>query len=60
MPVPKRKTSKSVGRKRRTHQKTSAPNVSTCSECGEPKEMHRACKACGTYKGRKVIQIDED
>lgn len=60
MAVPKRRTSKSVGRKRRTHQKTTAPNVSTCSECGEPKLMHHACKACGKYRGRDVIQVEEE
>lgn len=60
MAVPKRRTSKSKVRKRRTHQKTDAPNVATCSECGEPKERHRACKECGSYKGRKVLAMDED
>lgn len=60
MAVPKRRTSKSRARKRRTHQKTLAPNVSTCSDCGEPKEMHRACPSCGIYKGRAVIQVNND
>jgi large subunit ribosomal protein L32 len=60
MAVPKRRTSKSKVRKRRTHQKTLAPNVSTCSQCGAAKEMHRACTECGTYKGRTVIEMDND
>ena len=60
MAVPKRKTSKSVARKRRTHYKTDAPNVSVCPECGEPKMMHQACPDCGTYKGRSVLAEDEE
>lgn len=60
MAVPKRKTSKSKVGKRRTHQKTSAPNVSACPQCGEPKMMHKACPECGTYKGRTVIEVDDE
>ena len=37
MAVPKRKTSKSKRNKRRTHQKTLPPNLSTCPDCGEAK-----------------------
>ena len=60
MPVPKRKTSKSKRDKRRTHQKIDAPNVSVCPECGESKLPHHACLACGSYKGRTVIETDEE
>ncbi len=56
MAVPKRKTSKSVAKKRRTHQKTSAPNLASCSQCGEAKLPHTACLSCGDYKGRTVIE----
>jgi large subunit ribosomal protein L32 len=60
MAVPKRKTSKSKARKRRTHYKTDAPNVSVCPECGEAKMMHQACPDCGSYKGRSVLAEDEE
>ncbi len=60
MPVPKRKTSKSKRDKRRTHKKTAAPNLSTCPECGEEKLPHRACPSCGSYKGRDVIEPEEE
>lgn len=56
MPVPKRRTSKSKRDKRRTHKKTAAPNVTECSECGEVKLPHHACRSCGSYKGREVIK----
>ena len=60
MAVPKQKTSKSRRDKRRTHKKATAPNVSTCPQCGEPKESHRACQNCGTYKGREVLDQEEE
>lgn len=54
MAVPKQKSSKSRGRKRRTHQKVAAPTVTVCSECQEAKLPHAACPACGAYRGRNV------
>ncbi|MFO7964887.1 MAG: 50S ribosomal protein L32 [Desulfobacterales bacterium] len=59
MPLPKRKTSKSKRDKRRTHQKTSAPNVTRCPQCGESRLPHHACPSCGTYKGRSVAETEE-
>ena len=59
MALPKRKKSKSRRDKRRTHQKTDAPNLSTCPECGEAKLPHHACPSCGYYKGRKVADTEE-
>ena len=59
MAVPKRKTSKSKRDKRRTHQKLSAPNLSTCPQCGEATLPHRACPECGYYKDRNVIEPEE-
>jgi large subunit ribosomal protein L32 len=59
MAVPKHKVSKSKRDKRRTHQKTEAPNVSVCPQCGEIKLPHRVCAECGTYKGRNVTEGKE-
>ncbi|MBF0112468.1 MAG: 50S ribosomal protein L32 [Desulfamplus sp.] len=56
MAVPKKKVSKSRGRKRRTHQKVSVPTYTTCPECKETKLPHAACPACGVYRGRSVIR----
>lgn len=58
MAVPKRKTSKSRRDKRRTHKKVAAPAVNECPECGEPKQPHRACPSCGSYKGRTAIETE--
>ncbi|MBN1931085.1 MAG: 50S ribosomal protein L32 [Desulfobacterales bacterium] len=60
MAVPKHKTSKSKRDKRRTHQKITGPNVSTCPQCGEAKLPHHVCPNCGTYKGRTVIETEEE
>jgi large subunit ribosomal protein L32 len=59
MAVPKRKKSKSKRDKRRTHQKLSAPNLSTCPQCGEATMPHQVCPSCGNYKDRTVIDTDE-
>ncbi|MEJ2657585.1 MAG: 50S ribosomal protein L32 [Desulfobacterales bacterium] len=58
MAVPKRKKSKSRRDKRRTHQKNSAPNLTSCPQCGDERLPHHACPSCGTYKGRTVIEVE--
>jgi large subunit ribosomal protein L32 len=60
MAVPKRKKSKSKRDKRRTHQKVSAPTLTVCPECGGTKQPHHACPSCGIYKGRTVIETEEE
>jgi len=60
MAVPKRKKSKSKRDMRRAQKKTEAPNLTTCPQCGEAKLPHMACSSCGTYKGRDVLENEED
>ncbi len=60
MAVPKRKKSKSKRNSRRANIKATAPNLTTCPQCGETKLSHRVCHSCGTYKGRTIIEIKED
>jgi len=55
MPNPKRRHSKTRGRKRRTHYKATAPASAECPNCHTQKLPHRACPNCGYYKGRTVI-----
>ena len=55
MPVPKKKTSRSVRDMRRSHDaiKLTAA-VEYCPSCGEPKLRHHACAKCGEYRGRAI------
>ena len=59
MAVPKRKTSKTRRDKRRTHDALTAPQVGTCSKCGEPKLPHHLCEKCGTYAGKQLKAAKE-
>jgi large subunit ribosomal protein L32 len=59
MQAPKRRTSHSKKNMRRSHDALSAVNPASCPSCGEPIMPHRACKRCGTYRGRQVAQASE-
>jgi large subunit ribosomal protein L32 len=60
MAVPKRRTSKSKRDQRRAHDALGVPARSKCPQCGEPKLPHRVCPNCGTYRGREVIETEEE
>jgi large subunit ribosomal protein L32 len=54
----KRRTNRSK-RDRASHFALTAVTVSKCSECGAITLPHRACKKCGTYRGRKAINVEK-
>ncbi len=60
MAVPKQKRSRS-----RTHLKRAKiyrakkVAISTCANCGAPKEPHRVCLSCGYYGGKQILEIGE-
>jgi len=58
MPLPKRRHSKTRGRKRRTHYKMSVPTRSICPQCREVKLPHQICAKCGFYKGREILSVE--
>ncbi len=60
MAVPKRRTSRARRDKRRAHDALAPAVRSVCPQCREPKLPHRVCSNCGTYRGREVIQTDEE
>lgn len=60
MAVPKRRTSRSKRDKRRSHHGMETPARSICPQCKEPKLPHRVCPSCGSYRGREVVQTDEE
>ena len=60
MAVPKSKVSKARRDSRRAQTWTlSAPSVTDCPQCHEPRLAHRVCKKCGYYDGRQIIEIDD-
>ena len=61
MAVPKRKVSKARRDKRRgSNWKLTAPNLIKCPQCGAFRLPHRACKSCGFYDGRQVMNVGEE
>jgi len=59
-PLPKRKISKGRRNRRRTHDAISTPKLVECPQCHELHLPHRMCPNCGTYRGRTVIEIEEE
>ncbi len=57
MAVPFRKTSKAAKRKRRTHFKLDAIQLTLCTNCGFSIKPHHVCKQCGFYKGNEVVKV---
>jgi len=58
MAVPKRKVSKARRDKRRANWKLVIPGMIKCPHCQEYIMPHRVCKACGYYKGKEVIKVE--
>ena len=59
MPVPKKRTSTSRSKLRRSHDFFTPVFSVLCPSCGEPVRRHRICLACGTYRGEKLLTIKE-
>jgi len=58
MAVPKRRQSSSKRDQRRAnHDKVEPKQYITCTNCGEVTQPHRACAACGWYKGRLAVVV---
>ena len=56
MAHPKSRISKTRRDKRRTHDKAVEPALTSCSNCGSQKLMHRVCPECGYYRGKLAIE----
>ncbi|MCS7001466.1 MAG: 50S ribosomal protein L32 [Dehalococcoidia bacterium] len=56
MTCPKRKYPQSRQGKRRSHLRLTAPAVTLCPQCRQPKMNHEVCRSCGRYNGRVVIE----
>ena len=60
MAVPKHRVSKTRGRTHRANLALTEKEVVTCPSCGAVIRTHRVCKACGSYKGKKVVTEKEN
>ena len=56
MAHPKSKVSNARKRKRRTHDKLTAPQLTTCTGCAAAVEYHHVCPTCGMYRGKQAIK----
>jgi large subunit ribosomal protein L32 len=45
---------------RRAHDALKAAGLSECPNCHEPKLPHRVCPHCGQYKGREVVEVEQE
>ena len=43
--------------RRRAHHHIKEPRLSECSNCGALHIRHRACRDCGFYRGKMVVDI---
>ncbi len=57
MAVPKRKTSTSKKKMRRSHHKLSAANITEDKKSGEYKLSHHIDLKSGFYNGKKILDI---
>ena len=58
MAVPKRKkTPPKRDMRRANHDKVTPVQIIACQNCGEATRPHRACGACGFYKGKKAVAV---
>ncbi|MCY3562362.1 MAG: 50S ribosomal protein L32 [Acidimicrobiia bacterium] len=58
MAVPKKKSSKMRTRHRKAAWKVRPPTLSRCPQCQAPRLAHRACRECGGYRGREIVEVE--
>ena len=59
MAEPKKRTNNSKQGMRRMHDRFFGVTLSYCEKCHEPKESHKICYNCGSYKGNVVIDLEK-
>jgi len=55
MGLPGHRRTSSHKRRRAAHFALVQPSISVCEKCGKSTLPHRACKSCGFYRGREVV-----
>ena len=57
MAVPKKRTSRRRRDMRRAHDALNySAAAESCPACGELKLRHNLCDACGTYRGKQIVE----
>jgi large subunit ribosomal protein L32 len=56
MGLPGHRRTSSDKRRRSAHFGLKTGAINLCPKCAKPILAHRACKFCGTYKGRQVVK----
>lgn len=59
MANPKHKHSRMRTRRRRANDALEQVGLSECPNCKAVKPPHRVCPACGHYKGREIVNLEE-
>jgi large subunit ribosomal protein L32 len=57
MGLPSKRRTKTSKKERASHFALKPKALTKCSQCGKPVMPHRACNACGTYKGKAVVKL---
>jgi len=58
--LPKKKTSKSRTRTRRSHHRLKAVNYSVCPKCSQAKLPHAACENCGFVNPDITLKLGKE
>lgn len=59
MAEPKKRLTSTRSGNRRSHLALASLKLTKCQQCAEPVPSHQVCPVCGTYKGKKVIDVDK-
>lgn len=57
MGLPSKRRTKQSKRERASHFALKKVSLVKCTKCGKPVLPHKICSACGTYKGKQIIQL---
>ncbi|MEF9985092.1 MAG: 50S ribosomal protein L32 [Malacoplasma sp.] len=58
MAVQQRRVTPSRKGMRRSHHALTPTTLTECKKCGKSILPHRVCNACGFYKNKKIINIE--
>jgi large subunit ribosomal protein L32 len=59
MAVPRRRHNRARQAKRRAQWKVTPVQLVDCNHCGARIRPHTVCMACGHYRGRQVLLVQE-